>query len=45
MVEEAKYSDTQASVFPPHHKQITTLPFIKETFWFYLEKERGWLSP
>lgn len=41
MEKEAKYPDTQAPAFLPHHKQITTLPFIKETFGFYLEKRRG----
>lgn len=41
MEKEAKYADTQASAFPPYHKQITTLPFIKKTFGFYLEQRRG----
>lgn len=40
MEKEATYPYTQAPAFPLHHKQITTLLFIKETFGFYLEKRR-----
>jgi len=45
MEKKAKHPDSQTSAFPLHRQQITTLPFIKENFSFYLEESRVQLSP
>lgn len=44
MEKEAKHPDSQTSAFPLYRQRITTLPFIKENFSFYLEESRVQLS-